>query len=256
MRTTVFSPEDLDLVKDSPGVRRQFLDDALVAITPTIDSLLTEFERVLKQRNALLKQSNGRLTADIATTLDVWDEKFAALGTELGEHRARLVASISPEVSRAYEELAEKETPIAMIYEPEWRRSGLASELASHRNDDIRRGSSTVGPHRDDVDLLINGLAARSHASQGEQRTLALAMRLAVHRLVTEAAGSSPVLILDDVLSELDPQRSAALLRHFPVGQVLITTAGLLPAAAHPDRIVHIAAGAIVPDTGAEYTSL
>ncbi|MBV5346080.1 MAG: DNA replication and repair protein RecF, partial [Rhodoferax sp.] len=97
------------------------------------------------------------------------------------------------------------ETPIAMIYEPEWRRSGLASELASHRNDDIRRGSSTIGPHRDDVDLLINGLAARSHASQGEQRTLALAMRLAVHRLVTEAAGSSPVLILDDVLSELDP---------------------------------------------------
>ncbi len=256
MRTTVFSPEDLDLVKDSPGVRRQFLDDALVAITPTIDALLTEFERVLKQRNALLKQSNGRLSTDIATTLDVWDEKFAALGTDLGEHRARLVATISPEVSRAYEELAEKETPIAMIYEPAWRRNGLASELANHRNDDIRRGSSTVGPHRDDVDLLINGLAARSHASQGEQRTLALAMRLAVHRLVTEAAGSSPVLILDDVLSELDPQRSAALLRHFPVGQVLITTAGLLPAAAHPDRIVHIAAGAIVPDTGAKYTSL
>jgi DNA replication and repair protein RecF len=213
---------------------------------------------VLKQRNALLKQSNGRLSTDIATTLDVWDEKFAALGTDLGEHRARLVATISPEVSRAYEELAEKETPIAMIYEPAWRRNGLASELANHRNDDIRRGSSTVGPHRDDVDLLINGLAARSHASQGEQRTLALAMRLAVHRLVTEAAGSSPVLILDDVLSELDPQRSAALLRHFPVGQVLITTAGLLPAAAHPDRIVHIAAGAIVPDTdtGAKYTSL
>ena len=156
MRTTVFSPEDLDLVKDSPGVRRQFLDDALVAITPTIDALLTEFERVLKQRNALLKQSNGRLTADIATTLDVWDEKFATLGTELGEHRARLVATISPEVSRAYEELAEKETPIAMIYEPEWRRNGLASELASNRNDDIRRGSSTVGPHRDDVNLLIN----------------------------------------------------------------------------------------------------
>jgi hypothetical protein len=151
MRTTVFSPEDLDLVKDSPGVRRDFLDDALVAITPSVDALLTEIERVLKQRNALLKQSNGRITSDIATTLDVWDEKFSTLGTELGEHRARLVATISPEVSRAYEELAEQETPIAMIYEPEWRRNGLASELASHRNDDIRRGSSTVGPHRDDV---------------------------------------------------------------------------------------------------------
>lgn len=255
MRTTVFSPEDLELVKDSPGVRRDFLDDALVAITPHVDAVRSAFERVLKQRNALLKQANGRLTPDIASTLDVWDEKFVLLGTELGELRSRLIAQIEPEVLRAYEELAEQETPISMIYEPLWRRTGLPTELATHRNDDVRRGSSTVGPHRDDIELLINGLAARSHASQGEQRTLALAMRLAVHRLVTQSAGSSPVLILDDVLSELDPHRSAALLRHFPVGQVLITTADLLPEAAHPDRIVRISAGAIVPDDQTEHTS-
>jgi DNA replication and repair protein RecF len=171
------------------------------------------------------------------------------LGTELGDERARLIAHISPRVSKAYEELAEKATPIGLVYEPEWRRIGLASELQTSRMDDIRRGTSTVGPHRDDIELLINGLPARTHASQGEQRTLALAMRLAVHRMVTEEFGSPPVLILDDVLSELDPSRAAALLRHFPEGQVLITTAGYLPEAAHPDRIVRIQQGAVVQDS-------
>jgi len=179
----------------------------------------------------------------------VWDAKLSELGTELGDERARLIAQISPRVSKAYEELAEKATPIGLVYEPEWRRIGLASELQACRMDDIRRGTSTVGPHRDDIELLINGLPARTHASQGEQRTLALAMRLAVHRMVTEEFGSPPVLILDDVLSELDPGRAAALLRHFPEGQVLITTAGYLPEAAHPDRIVRIQQGAVVQDS-------
>jgi DNA replication and repair protein RecF len=118
--------------------------------------------------------------------------------------------------------------------------------LAAARRDDIRRGVSTVGPHRDDLELSIGGLPARTHASQGEQRTLALALRLAAHRMVAEKAGSTPVLVLDDVLSELDPQRSTALLRHLPAGQVVLTTAGVLPDAAHPDVVVRIDAGAVV----------
>ncbi len=249
VRTTVFSPEDLELVKAAPSVRRDFVDDALVALQPKLDVLCSEIEKVLRQRNSLLKQAGGRLSPDIANTLDVWDVKLSELGTELGDERARLIAQISPRVSKAYEELAEKATPIGLVYEPEWRRIGLASELQACRMDDIRRGTSTVGPHRDDIELLINGLPARTHASQGEQRTLALAMRLAVHRMVTEEFGSPPVLILDDVLSELDPGRAAALLRHFPEGQVLITTAGYLPEAAHPDRIVRIQQGAVVQDS-------
>ena len=249
LRTTVFSPEDLELVKAAPSVRRDFVDDALVALQPKLDVLCSEIEKVLRQRNSLLKQAGGRLSPDIASTLDVWDAKLTELGTELGDERARLIAQISPRVSKAYEELAEKATPIGLVYEPEWRRIGLASELQTSRMDDIRRGTSTVGPHRDDIELLINGLPARTHASQGEQRTLALAMRLAVHRMVTEEFGSPPVLILDDVLSELDPSRAAALLRHFPEGQVLITTAGYLPEAAHPDRIVRIQQGAVVQDS-------
>jgi DNA replication and repair protein RecF len=249
VRTTVFSPEDLELVKAAPSVRRDFVDDALVALQPKLDVLCSEIEKVLRQRNSLLKQAGGRLSPDIASTLDVWDAKLAELGSELGDERSRLIAQISPRVSKAYEELAEKDTPIGLVYEPEWRRIGLANELQTCRLDDIRRGTSTVGPHRDDIDLLINGLPARTHASQGEQRTLALAMRLAVHRMVTEEFGSPPVLILDDVLSELDPGRAAALLRHFPEGQVLITTAGYLPEAAHPDRIVRIQQGAVVQDS-------
>ena len=249
VRTTVFSPEDLELVKAAPSVRRDFVDDALVALQPRLDVLCSEIEKVLRQRNSLLKQAGGRLSPDIASTLDVWDVKLSEFGTELGDERARLIAQISPRVSKAYEELAEKATPIGLVYEPEWRRIGLASELQTCRMDDIRRGTSTVGPHRDDIELLINGLPARTHASQGEQRTLALAMRLAVHRMATEEFGSPPVLILDDVLSELDPGRAAALLRHFPEGQVLITTAGYLPEAAHPDRIVRIQQGAVVQDS-------
>ena len=250
VRTTVFSPEDLGLVKESPEVRRTFLDDALVAVSPKLDQLCGEVDRVLRQRNALLKQAGGRVTPDIETTLDVWDERFVECGTALGNERAQMVATIQPLVQRAYEDLAERNTPLELSYDPQWRRDGLGASLAAHRNDDIRRGTSTVGPHRDDLDMSLNGLPARTHASQGEQRTLALALRLAVHRLVTEVTAGPPVLILDDVLSELDPQRAAALLGHFPEGQVLITTAGVLPTAAHPDRIVHIHGGVVVEGGG------
>ena len=248
VRTTVFSPQDLDLVQDAPSVRREFIDDALVAVWPKNDALCSEVERVLRQRNALLKQSGGRLTPDIATTLDVWDEKLVLHGTHLGDMRARLLELLLPQTQDAYIELAElsqAQAPIHMLYAPQWRTDGLAPSLRHSRANDIRRGSSTVGPHRDDIELSINNLPARTHASQGEQRKLALALRLAVHRLVTAEVGSPPVLILDDVLSELDPHRSAALLRHFPQGQVLITSAGVLPQTAHPDTLVHIAGGTI-----------
>ena len=146
----------------------------------------------------------------------------------------------------AYEELADRPSSVELRYEPSWRQCGLSAALAEARHDDVRRGVSTVGPHRDDVDLFIGGMPARTHASQGEQRTLALALRLGAHRLVAERVGSTPVLVLDDVLSELDPRRSAALLRHLPAGQVVLTTAGVLPDAAHPDSILRIEDGTVV----------
>lgn len=149
-------------------------------------------------------------------------------------------------VQDAYERLAGVTTPIELTYEPEWRQLGLIPALQAARTIDIRRGVSTVGPHRDELSFTINGLPSRTHASQGEQRTLALALRLAAHQLVTERTGSAPVLVLDDVLSELDDGRATALLEHIPPGQVIITTASELPPAAQADRIIRIEGGRVV----------
>jgi len=246
MRVTVFSPDDLAVVKEGPGGRRRFLDDVLVALALKYDALRLELDRILKQRNMLLKQVSGRLSDDAAMTLDVWDAKMAEVGDQFGHARAVLVARLTPIVGLAYEQLADRPTSVELRYEPLWRQRGLGVALAEARGDDVRRGVSSVGPHRDDLELFIDGMPARTHASQGEQRTLALALRLAAHRLVTDKAGSAPVLVLDDVLSELDPGRCEALLRHLPSGQVVLTTAGVLPEAAHPDAILRIEAGMVM----------
>ncbi len=171
---------------------------------------------------------------------------MAEVGDQFGHARAVLIARLTPLVGEAYEQLADRPTSIELRYEPPWRQRGLGVALADARTDDVRRGVSSVGPHRDDVELFIDGMPARTHSSQGEQRTLALAMRLGAHRLVTDKAGSAPVLVLDDVLSELDPGRCEALLRHLPPGQVVLTTAGVLPEAAHPDAILRIEAGMVM----------
>lgn len=249
VRVSVFSPDDLALIKDGPGLRRRFMDDTLVALALKYDALRLELDRVIKQRNTLLKQAGGRLDESAGFTLDVWDAKLAELGDQFGHARSVLVARLEPMVVQAYEQLAGHVTPLELRYEPPWRQRGLAAALVEARTDDVRRGVSTVGPHRDDVELMINGMPARTHASQGEQRTLALALRLAAHRMVAERVGSAPVLVLDDVLSELDAERAAALLHHLPPGQVVLTTAAALPAAATPDATVRIVAGTVADES-------
>jgi DNA replication and repair protein RecF len=246
LRVTLFSPDDLALVKGGPGERRGFLDDALVSLAVKYDAVRLELERILRQRNMLLRQIGGRLDGDAVTTLDVWDARLAAIGDQLGRARATLVERAGPYVTAAYSKLAGDDEPVTLGYDPPWRTTGLAAALETARNDDVRRGVSTVGPHRDELDLTIDGMPARTHASQGEQRTLALALRLGVHDLVVERTGSRPVLVLDDVLSELDARRAAALLQVLPPGQVVITTAGPVPPTAHPQRVIRIAAGEIV----------
>ena len=246
VRVTVFSPDDLALVKEGPGERRRFLDDTLVALALKYDAMRLELDRIVKQRNTLLKQAGGRLDDAAAITLDVWDAKLAEVGDTFGHARSVLVAKLDPMVQEAYEHLAGTATPIELRYEPLWRQRGLVAALTGSRTDDVRRGVSTVGPHRDDVELVVNGMPARTHASQGEQRTLALALRLGAHRLVTERTGSAPVLIFDDVLSELDAHRATALLRHLPLGQVVLTTASALPEAATPGATVRIVSGEVV----------
>jgi DNA replication and repair protein RecF len=245
VRVTVFSPDDLTLVKGGPAERRRFLDDTLVALAVKYDASRRELERVVRQRNVLLRQTAGRLDEDAARTLEVWDAKLVDVGEQLGHARATLVARLAPFVGAAHDQLAGDATAIGLSYDPPWRRVGLAAALAKARRADLRQGVSTVGPHRDELTLTLSGLPARTHASQGEQRTLAIALRLAAHRLIADRTGSTPVLILDDVLSELDPGRGAALLGHLPAGQIVITTAGPIPPAAAPQRVVRIENGTI-----------
>ncbi len=246
VRTTVFSPDDLELVKGGPHLRREFLDDSLVALANKYDALRLEVDRIVRQRNAVLKQSGGRINNAVTSMLDLWDEKFSDSGTQLGNARSELVAKLTPFIVHAYEELAQRPSNILIDYSPEWLKTGLAKCLIESRTEDLRRIVTTVGPHRDDFEILINNLPARTHASQGEQRTMALALRLALHRFIGQTVGEIPILILDDVLSELDPERAKALLNHFPVGQVLITTASDLPVEAHITRRVLIKAGTII----------
>jgi DNA replication and repair protein RecF len=247
VRVSLFSPDDLAMVKEGPAGRRRYLDDVLVALHPRYDRLRRDLDRVLRQRNVLLKQAGGRAGAEVLSTLDVWDAKFAVLGDDLGASRADLVARLGPRVARAYADLTGSgDDPIRLSYAPLWRAGGLATALSHSRAEDIRRQITLVGPHRDELDLTLGSMPVRTHASQGEQRGVALALRLGAHGLVTEQVGSAPVLLLDDVFSELDADRSAALLRHLPQGQVVLTTAGELPAGAHPDRILEVRDGAVV----------
>ena len=248
LRVTVFSPDDLALVKGGPGERRRLLDEALVSLAVKHDALRGDLERVLRQRGTLLRQAGGRATPEVTATLDVWDAKLAELGEATGRARAALVDRLRPATSAAYDQVATASASVTLTYDPAWRRcdGGLGAALAAARAEDLRRGVSTVGPHRDELELVIDGLPARTHASQGEQRSLALALRLATHAVVTDVTGSSPVLLLDDVFSELDPDRSHALLAHLPPGQALLTTAGPLPEGAAPGLVVRVAGGRIV----------
>ncbi len=244
LRAVVFAPDDLELVKGGPGERRRYLDDLLVALDPRLDTVRNDLDRILKQRSALLKQSGGRLSDDIAPTLEVWDTRLATAGEALADARSDLVVLLGPMVEAAYRDLAGR-GEVVLSYAPEWRAGGLLAALAAARRDELRRGVSLVGPHRDELDITLAGLPARTHASQGEQRTLALALRLAAARQVAAVLDTPPLLLLDDVLSELDDDRAAGLLAHLPPGQTLITSATALPAGTDPDLVLHVAAGTV-----------
>jgi DNA replication and repair protein RecF len=188
------------------------------------------------------------LTAEIETTLVVWDSKLVEAGEALASARSELIAELTPALSAAYNQVAGAPATVDASYDAPWREIGLAEALLEARRDEIRRGVSLVGPHRDDLRLTLNGLPARTHASQGEQRSVSLALRLSAHRVVTEATGSAPILLLDDVFSELDPDRSAALLEHLPAGQTILSSAAGLPPGASPEMVLRVEHGAIHAD--------
>ncbi len=250
LRVTVFAPDDLVLVKGGPAERRRYLDAVLAALHRRNDELQGDVDRVLRQRNTLLKQARGRLTDDVARTLDVWDAKLVQAGEALADAREALVADLAAPLAEAYDRVAAASAEVTIAYRASWRERGLAEALAAGRDDDLRRGVSLVGPHRDDVEVRLGGLSSRTHVSQGEQRSLALALRLASHHVVTSATESTPVLLLDDVFSELDPDRSRALLDTLPAGQTILTTAGALPEGARAEAVLRVRDGAVEPVPG------
>ena len=248
---TVFSPDDLAIVGGGPKGRRDLLDDALALLDPEGARAADDTDRILRQRAALLRQGGGRSSDEVATTLDVWDLRLADAGKVLAEARARLVRDLADLVGPAYARLAGadygpgRDLPVRLEYVRSWQ-GDLQEALAAARRADLRRGVNTVGPHRDDVLLLIDGREARLHASQGEQRCLALALRLGVHALVRSRTGLVPTLLLDDVFSELDPARSRALVAELPTGQSILTTAAPLPEGIAVARTVDVATLAVL----------
>lgn len=238
LTVTVFSPDDLQLVKGSPAHRRRWLDEALVACHPAHETMRADLDRILRQRNTALRQARGRIDSEMAVTLDVWDAKLAAAGDRLRQLRRQLLSDLVPRLTAAYAGVAGASTELAADYVSSWGSEPLAEALAAARSDDVRRGVTTVGPHRDDVSFRIGGLAARTHASQGEQRSLALALRLAADGEVRARRSVRPVLLLDDVFSELDPARAEALASALPDGQKILTSATGVPLGCEPDLVM------------------
>jgi DNA replication and repair protein RecF len=241
LRTVLFAPEDLAIVKGDPAERRRFLDDLLVAQTPRLAGVRADYERILKQRNALLKSAaaaRGR-ALDLGT-LEAWDAHLAATGAELLAARLRLVAALTPLTEKAYDQVSSGGGPAALAYKcslgPEAElvadraalTGALLDGLARVRAAELERGVSLVGPHRDDLVLSLGPLPARGYASHGESWSFALALRLASYELLRAdgAEGADPVLILDDVFAELDTRRRARLAELVaPAEQVLVTAA-------------------------------
>jgi DNA replication and repair protein RecF len=246
LRTVLFAPEDLALVKGDPDTRRRFLDDLLVARAPRFAGVRSDFDRVLKQRNALLKSAGKTIRSghgDVRT-LDVWDTHLATVGADLLAGRLKLVHSIAPFVASAYESVSAGQGDAGLGYKSslgeditpsetpgrELLQARLLDALAKVRTQELERGVSLVGPHRDDLVITLGPFPAKGFASHGESWSLALALRLASYELLRADTGADgdgePVLILDDVFAELDVGRRDRL-ADLVAGaeQVLVTAA-------------------------------
>lgn len=244
LRTVLFAPEDLALVKGDPDGRRRFLDDLLVARAPRFAGVRGDYERVLRQRNALLKSAGSTIKAgrgDVRT-LDVWDTHLATAGAELLAGRLRLVRELAPAVALAYESISDGQGDAGVGYrstlgddvtadapaDRELLQARLLEAMARSRAAELDRGVSLVGPHRDDLVLTLGGFPARGYASHGESWSLALALRLASYDVLRGDGGdeAEPVLILDDVFAELDVRRRTRLAKLVAgAEQVLVTAA-------------------------------
>jgi DNA replication and repair protein RecF len=255
LRTVLFAPEDLALVKGDPSERRRFLDDLLVARAPRMAGVRADYDRVLKQRNALLKSAasarrGGRGSDDVASTLEVWDSHLSTLGAEILAARLDLVAALAPLVETAYDTVSGGAGPAALEYVASLGPDvelvpdrtvlvgALLAAIERRRREELDRGVSLVGPHRDDLLLRLGAAPAKGYASHGESWSYALALRLASYDLLTSdgSTGGEPVLILDDVFAELDTARRTKLAELVAGAEQVLVTAAV--AADVPDLLV------------------
>jgi DNA replication and repair protein RecF len=241
LRAVLFAPEDLALVRGDPADRRRYLDDLAVLRRPRIAAVRADYDKVLRQRTALLKSALGaRFRGDRGAleTLDVWDGHLASHGAELMAARMNLVNELAPEVQKSYQLLAPASRPASISYHPsvdvqpdnpdlELLRTALLDRMAARRDAELERGVCLVGPHRDDLELRLGGQLAKGFASHGESWSMALALRLASYELL-RAEGSDPVLLLDDVFAELDSARRAALAAAAASAEQVLVTAAVV----------------------------
>jgi DNA replication and repair protein RecF len=238
LRTVLFAPEDVAIVKGDPAQRRAYLDDLMVARSPRYAAVHADYERVLKQRNALLKTAgHARRTGSSLATLDVWDSHLATAGAAVLAGRHELIDALRPMVDKSYAAVSRGGDQALLDYrtslgddvaestDRELLEAALSAALAESRDRELERGITLVGPHRDDLVLSLGELPARGYASHGESWSFALALRLAAYDLL-RSDGGEPVLVLDDVFAELDDGRRESLAELVaPAEQVLITAA-------------------------------
>jgi len=244
LRAVLFAPEDLALVRGDPADRRRYLDDLAIVCRPVVAAARSDYEKVVRQRTALLKSLSGaRYRADrrdpgALDTLDVWDSRLAEHGAELMAARIDLVNQLAPEVEKAYQLLAPGARSASISYRPSVEGLGgeadrghleaaLLAALAARRDAELERGVCLVGPHRDDLELRLGDQLAKGFASHGESWSLAVALRLAAYELL-RADGGEPVLLLDDVFAELDATRRRALAAVAESAEQVLVTAAVL----------------------------
>jgi DNA replication and repair protein RecF len=263
LRTVVFAPDDLAIVKGDPSERRRFLDDLVVSRWPRLAGVRADYERALRQRNTLLKSLAGRfrgvgLSRELDSALHVWDIHLAEAGGDLLQARLATLADLAPHIHKAYAEIAPTNNNATAEYKPSIdlgsgaNRAGLAETMlrtmARLRSEEVARGVSLVGPHRDDITLSLGMLPARGYASHGESWSLALALKLGSFSLL-RAEGIEPVLVLDDVFAELDETRRERLAAAVSAAeQVLVTVAvdADVPQVLHGRRY-SVSAGGVTP---------
>lgn len=225
VHVVLFSPEDLGLIKNGPKERRRFIDMELSQLDKLYFYNLSQYHKVLKQRNNLLKKIQNQ--RDLEEQLDIWDLQLVQYGEVVIELREQFIDELKPIVYEKHHHLTGYQEELVIIYEKDVERQDLKAKLEKNRQRDIYQGSTSVGPHRDDICFKINDIDVRTYGSQGQQRTAALSLKLSEIELVKLKSSETPILLLDDVLSELDKHRQQYLIEHLQSIQTIITCTGI-----------------------------